>query len=144
MSSRIRAAASRPARRQASARQDDTAGDNGNTLLASVIEHLPITAVAAYERNPRDHDDRQIKKLAGIIRTVGFLVPIIIDHAGTIIAGHGRLAAAKELGLRTVPVIRAGHLSPHQVQAVRVADNRIGELSSWNRTALALELLRAG
>jgi DNA modification methylase len=140
MSSRIWAAASRPARRQASARQDDTAGDNGNTLLASVIEHLPITAVAAYERNPRDHDDRQIKKLAGIIRTVGFLVPIIIDHAGTIIAGHGRLAAAKELGLRTVPVIRAGHLSPHQVQAVRVADNRIGELSSWNRTALALEL----
>ncbi|KQU52101.1 DNA methylase N-4 [Bosea sp. Leaf344] len=108
-------------------------------MLASVIEHLPITAVAAYERNPRDHDDRQVNKLAGIIRAVGFLVPIVVDHAGIVIAGHGRLAAAKELGLRTVPVIRAGHLSPHQVQAFRLADNRIGELSSWNKTALALE-----
>jgi DNA modification methylase len=140
MSSRIRAAAARPAGRQASGCQGDRPGGNGNTLLANVIEHLPIATVRAYERNPRDHDERQIIKLAGMIRQVGFLVPIIIDHAGTIIAGHGRLAAAKELGLRTVPVIRAGHLSAQQVQAFRIADNRLGELSSWNKTALALEL----
>ncbi|MGE7472200.1 ParB/Srx family N-terminal domain-containing protein [Bosea sp. NPDC003192] len=110
---------------------------NDRAQREAVVEHVPSAAVGAYERNPRDHDDRQVKKLAGIIRTVGFLVPIIIDHAGTIVASHGRLAAAKELGLRTVPVIRAGHLSPHQVQAFRGADNRIGELSSWNKSDAA-------
>lgn len=114
--------------------------DGSNTHLASAIEHLPIAAVLAYERNARAHTDRQITKLAGTIREVGFLVPILVDQSNTIVAGHGRWAAAKELGLRTVPVIRADHLSPHQVQAFRLADNRIGELSTWDKGALALEL----
>jgi ParB/RepB/Spo0J family partition protein len=111
-----------------------------NTVLASAIEHLPIAALKAYERNPRIHGDRQIQKLAGTIRAVGFLVPITVDERNAIIAGHGRWAAAKELGLRTVPVIRADHLSADQVQAFPLADNRLGELSSWDETALALEL----
>jgi ParB-like chromosome segregation protein Spo0J len=109
-------------------------------LLVSVIEQVRITAVKTYETNARAHNDRQIRKLAGIIRQVGFLVPIIVDETSTIIAGHGRWAAAKELGLATLPVIRADHLTPHQVQAFRLADNRLGELSSWDKTTLALEL----
>src|SRR5690242_11694283 len=91
------------------------------THLATAIEHVPITAVKVYERNARAHTDRQITKLAGVIRQVGFLVPIIVDEANVIIAGHGRLAAAKALGMVTVPVIRAGHLSPHEVKAFRLA-----------------------
>ena len=128
-----------PARRTNNKRRharESTAG----TLLVSVIEQVPITAVKTYETNARAHNDRQIRKLAGIIRQVGFLVPIIVDETSTIIAGHGRWAAAKELGLATLPVIRADHLTPHQVQAFRLADNRLGELSSWDKTTLALEL----
>jgi ParB-like chromosome segregation protein Spo0J len=128
-----------PARRTNNKRRharESTAG----TLLVSVIEQVPITAVKTYATNARAHNDRQIRKLAGIIQQVGFLVPIIVDETSTIIAGHGRWAAAKELGLATLPVIRADHLTPHQVQAFRLADNRLGELSSWDKTTLALEL----
>ena len=108
--------------------------------LAAVIEHVPITAPKAYERNARAHNNRQITKLAGLIRSVGFLVPIIVDEDSVIIAGHGRWAAAKQIGLRRVPIIRAAHLTPSQVQAFRLADNRLGELSAWDDKTLALEL----
>jgi ParB-like chromosome segregation protein Spo0J len=109
-------------------------------MLASVIEQVPPASIAAYERNARAHGDRQIAKLASLIRSVGFLVPIIIDEHNVIIAGHGRWAAAQQIGLKQVPVIRAGHLTPHQVQAFRLADNRLGELSTWDERTLALEL----
>lgn len=98
--------------------------------LASVIVQLPLTSVRPYAGNARSHSERQIKKLAGIIRTVGFLVPIIVDDADTIIAGHGRWAAAKQLGLQLIPAIRANHLTAPRIKAFRLADNRIGELSS--------------
>jgi DNA modification methylase len=114
--------------------------DGAGTRLAAAIEQLPIGSVKAYARNARAHTDQQISKLAGTIKTVGFLVPIIVDAENTIIAGHGRWAAARSLGLSCVPVIRADHLSPEQVKAFRLADNRLGELSSWDKQALALEL----
>jgi DNA modification methylase len=114
-------------------------GDERPPMLAERIEHVPIDHINPYEANPRDHDDRQVAKLAGIIQKVGFLVPIIIDDANTIIAGHGRWAAAKQLGLHSIPAIRAAHLSAHQVQAFRLADNRISEESAWDKRALALE-----
>lgn len=109
-------------------------------MLAPRIEHIAIDHVNPYDGNPRDHNDRQIAKLVGIIRMVGFLVPIIIDDGNTIIAGHARWAAAKRLGLHSIPAIRAAHLSAHQAQAFRLADNRIGDESTWNRRAVALEL----
>jgi len=111
----------------------------GIPMLASAIEHLPLASLTAYERNARAHSERQITKLASLIRSVGFLVPIIVDEQNVIIAGHGRWAAAKQIGLKQLPVIRAGHLTPHQVQAFRLADNRLGELSTWDEKALALE-----
>lgn len=129
----------RPALRGAN-RSRPTLGVSRPPLLAERIEHVPTDQVQAYEGNPRDHNDRQTAKLAGIIRTVGFLVPVIVDDGNVIIAGHGRWAAARQLGMRSIPAIRAGHLSAAQIKAFRIADNRIGELSTWNKTALALEL----
>src|SRR4051794_32435782 len=80
--------------------------------LASSIELVPIETIQPYAGNPREHSERQIAKLVETIRTVGFLVPIIVDGNGVVIAGHGRLLAAKRLGLKRVPVIRADYLSP--------------------------------
>ena len=108
-------------------------------FLASAIEQLPINSIKNYDRNPRVHDDRQITKLASTIRKAGFLVPIIVDASNEVVAGHGRLAAAIALGLKEVPGIRVSHLSPEVIKAYRLADNRLGELSHWDATALALE-----
>lgn len=111
-----------------------------STRLASVIEHLPIGDLKPYERNARKHDARQVLKLRDIIRRVGFLVPIIVDQANLIIAGHGRWAAAKELRLKHVPAIRVSHLSEAEVRAFRLADNRLSELSDWDDDLKAKEL----
>jgi hypothetical protein len=108
--------------------------------LASVIEHLPIEDLKPYERNARKHDARQVLKLRSVIARVGFLVPIIVDQANVVIAGHGRWQAAKELGLTKVPVIRVSHLSPAEVRAYRLADNRLNELSEWDDKLKAKEL----
>ncbi|MBB4051267.1 ParB-like chromosome segregation protein Spo0J [Devosia subaequoris] len=100
---------------------------------------MPINSIKNYDRNPRVHDDRQITKLASTIRKAGFLVPIIVDASNEVVSGHGRLAAAIALGLKEVPGIRVSHLSPEVIKAYRLADNRLGELSHWDATALALE-----
>jgi DNA modification methylase len=113
-------------------------------VSASVIEQIQLGALRPYEGNPRLHNDRQIQKLVALVRAVGFLVPIIIDENGIIIAGHGRYLAAKAIGLMTVPVIRASHLTPAQVKAFRLADNRIAELSETDPRALAYELKELG
>lgn len=114
--------------------------DSEPSHLAGAIEHVPTGELVPFERNARKHDARQVLKLAGIIRRAGFLVPIIVDGAGVIVAGHGRWAAAKELGLERVPVIRITHLSDEEVRAFRLADNRLAELSSWDEKTRALEL----
>lgn len=109
-------------------------------LLASIIDKVPTSSLKLYERTIRAHTDEQIAKLASTIRQLGFLVPIIVDRTNTILAGHGRLLAAQKLGLPTVPIIRADHLTPEQAKAFRIGDNRLGELSSWDERSLALEL----
>ena len=115
-----------------------TIGDNGHPpMMVDRIEHVLTDQVQPYGGNPRDHNARQIAKLVGIIRRVGFLVPIIVDYQNVIIAGHGRWAAARQLGMTSIPAIRASHLTEHQIKAVRIADNKIGELSTWNKAALA-------
>src|SRR4051812_46648391 len=91
-------------------------------------------------RNPRTHSVRQIKQIAAGIKEFGFVVPVLIDNAGRIIAGHARVEAAKLLGMTDVPVICIDHLIPAQIQAFVIADNRLAELSGWDRELLALEL----
>lgn len=104
------------------------------------IEHLPTGLLKPYERNARTHSDRQIALIAQSLETFGFTNPIIAEEDGTIIAGHGRWQAARQLGLETVPVLRARELTPDKVRAYRLADNRLAELAGWDDELLALDL----
>src|ERR1043166_6707408 len=96
------------------------------------IVHQPITALASNGRNARTHDPRQIAQIAASMRQFGFTIPILIDDTGTVLAGHARLAAAKELGLQTVPTITLAGLSDAEKRAYGLADNRLAEKAGWN------------
>jgi len=104
------------------------------------IETLPIDAVHEYDRNPRTINDAAIDAVAKSIEAFGFKVPILVDADGVIIAGHTRLRAARKLGLKEVPTIRADDLTPEQVKALRIADNKVATLTSWDMELLPLEL----
>src|SRR5262245_56982568 len=108
--------------------------------VLSGIERWPLERLIPYARNARRHSDDQVAQIAGSIVEFGWLNPVLIDEADSVIAGHGRLLAARKLGLDTVPIIRASHLTPAQVQAYRLADNRLAELSGWDEEMLAAEL----
>ena len=104
------------------------------------VECLPIGELRANPRNARTHSKRQIGQIAESIGAFGFLNPILIDDEGTVLAGHGRLAAAQLLGLENVPTLRADGLSAPQKRAYVLADNRLAEKAGWNRETLAIEL----
>ena len=104
------------------------------------VEQLPIEMLRPYDRNARTHDQRQIAKIAASLEAFGWMNPILAEADGTIIAGHGRWTAARELNLTTVPVIRVAHLSNDQARAYRLADNRLAELAGWDEEMLAIEL----
>lgn len=97
------------------------------------------TEIHPYEGNPRDNE-AAIPAVMESIRQFGFKVPIIIDENDVIIAGHTRLKAAERLGMNTVPCIKADDLTPEQVKAFRIADNKTAELSTWDFEALNVEL----
>ena len=101
------------------------------------IERVDVSALTAFAGNPRTHSDTQVDQIAASIREFGWTNPILIDANGTIIAGHGRLAAATRLGLTQVPVIRLGHLSDAQRKALVVADNQLALNAGWDDTALS-------
>ena len=84
---------------------------------ADKIEQIPIEKLIPYARNSRTHSDEQVAQIAGSIREFGFTNPVLIDSEGTIVAGHGRVMAARKLGLDSVPCLRLGHLTPTQVRA---------------------------
>jgi DNA modification methylase len=90
--------------------------------------------------NPRRHSKKQIRQIARSIQTFGFIVPILTDRFGNIIAGHGRLLAAVELGMTEVPTLCLDHLSPGQARAFMIADNRLTEISVWDDRLLAQQL----
>ena len=90
--------------------------------------------------NPRTHDARQVRQIATSIEKFGFVNPILVDSKNGLIAGHGRLAAAKLLGMEDVPTLRVDHLTPAQVRAYVIADNKLAENAGWDRKLLALEL----
>src|SRR6266487_4981282 len=91
-------------------------------------------------RNPRTHTAKQIKQIAVSIKEFGFISPVLIDGADGIIAGHGRVKAAKLIGMSDVPTVRVDHLTPAQIRAFVIADNRLAEVAGWDRELLALEL----
>lgn len=97
------------------------------------------TDLIPYVNNPRNNEDG-IDYVASSIKNFGFKVPIIIDSGNEIIAGHTRLLAAKKLGMETVPCIVADDLSPEQIKAFRLADNRVAEFSHWDYEILEIEI----
>ena len=99
-----------------------------------------VASLIPYARNSRTHSDAQVGKIAASIREFGFLNPIIVDGANGIIAGHGRVMAAQKLGLQTLPVIEAGHLTEAQKRAYIIADNRLALDAGWDNDLLKIEL----
>jgi len=104
------------------------------------IEYLPIDALLEAPENARTHSTAQLRAIARSIVAGGFNTPILIDRQNYIVAGHGRLAAAKLVGLAELPTVRLEHLSDAQIQAYRLADNRLAERSSWDDRKVALIL----
>jgi DNA modification methylase len=105
-----------------------------------VIEYLPVDALVPYLGNALIHSDAQVKKIAASIARFGFNNPVLIDSANVIVAGHGRLMAAKRLGLVEAPVVRLGHLSDEDRRVYRLADNRLAEDAEWDPELLAREV----
>jgi ParB-like chromosome segregation protein Spo0J len=112
----------------------------GLVALADRIELWPIDRLRPYERNPRTHSDAQVDQIAASMVEFGWTNPILIDENAGILAGHGRLLAARRLGLAEVPVIRFEHLSEAQKRAYILADNQIALQAGWDDTLLAEEL----
>lgn len=104
-----------------------------------LIQNMKITDVRPYERNPR-RNNKAVDAVAASIKEFGWRAPIVVDTDMVIVCGHTRLKAAKKLGLKEVPVHIAEDLTPEQIKAFRLADNKVGELASWNGTQLELEL----
>jgi DNA modification methylase len=108
------------------------------------IEQLKVGDLIPYVNNSRTHSDEQVMQVASSIKEFGFTNPILIDDDSGIIAGHGRLMAAKKLGLDEVPCIRLGHLSEAQRKAYVIADNQLALNSGWDLDTLKLEMDRLG
>ena len=105
-----------------------------------VIIYRPIASLIPDPRNARTHPKKQVEQIAGSIRAFGFTNPILVDGDGGIIAGHGRLLAAKQMGMAEVPTIALPHLSDAQKRALRLADNKLALGAGWDLDILKLEL----
>jgi DNA modification methylase len=110
------------------------------TTLARQIAWQPVDALKPWDRNARTHSDRQLRQLAASMREFGFVEPLLIDEQKRIIAGHGRLAAAKLIGLGEVPTLVAANLTEAQKRALVIAHNRLAELAGWDTELLKIEL----
>lgn len=104
------------------------------------IEHVSVDKLIPYANNARTHSDAQVAQIAASIKEFGFNNPVLISEDGTIIAGHGRLMAARKLGLTDVPCIKLSHLTPTQRKAYVIADNQLALNAGWNEELLTIEL----
>jgi len=114
--------------------------DKGKAGQFPDYKTLPVADLIPYARNSRTHSDAQVAKIAASIREFGFLNPIIVDGSNGIVAGHGRVLAAQKLGLTTLPVIEASHLTEAQKRAYVIADNRLALDAGWDLDMLRVEL----
>lgn len=104
------------------------------------LEVIDINKLIPYANNARTHSDEQIKKIQSSLREFGFVNPVLIDKSFSIIAGHGRVEAAKREGLTECPCVMVEHLSEAQKKAYILADNKLAELSSWDMDMVKIEL----
>jgi DNA modification methylase len=109
-------------------------------LGATKIEWLSVETLIPYAKNARTHSDEQVAQIAGSIKEFGFNNPVLVDKDNSVIAGHGRLMAARKLGMDKVPVVQLGHMTEAQRKAYVLADNRIALNSGWDTGMLSLEL----
>jgi hypothetical protein len=105
-----------------------------------IVENIELDTLIPYAKNSRTHSEAQIAQIAASIREFGFNNPVLIGKDNDIIAGHGRVLAARKLDLKEVPCIRLGHLTETQKRAYVIADNRIAENAGWDNEMLKLEL----
>ena len=103
------------------------------------IEYIPVDCIQPYERNAKKHPPEQVEQIANSIREFGFKQPLVVDAKNVLVIGHGRLMAAKLLDMVEVPCVRADDLTPEQIQALRLADNKLNE-SEWDMALLDIEL----
>lgn len=108
--------------------------------MANRIEVWPIDRLVPYVRNARTHSPEQVAQLAASIAEFGFVNPVLVDSEAGVIAGHGRLAAARDLGLDEVPVVVLDHLTPAQKRAYVIADNKLALNAGWDMSLLQAEL----
>lgn len=111
-----------------------------HVVMAKRLEMWPLQRLRPYERNARTHSDAQVQQIAASMREFGFTAPILVDSTDGILAGHGRLAAAKLLGLSEAPVVVLDHLTPEQRRQYVLADNKLAENAGWDLELLAQEL----
>ncbi len=103
------------------------------------IINMKLSEIHPYEKNPR-FNDGAVEAVANSIKEFGFQQPIVVDKELVVVVGHTRMKAAEHLGLTEVPVVIAENLTPEQVQAYRIADNKTGEIAEWNYDLLPIEL----
>lgn len=111
-----------------------------NKRMAERIELWPVEKLVPYTRNPRTHSAEQVSQIAASIAEFGFLNPLLVDTAAGIIAGHGRLQAAKQLGLAQIPVVVLDHLTEAQKRAYVIADNKLALNAGWDDELLRSEM----
>ncbi len=115
-------------------------------MKSETIEQVTIEKLIPYAKNSRTHSDAQIAQIAASIKEFGFVNPVLIDEQDGIIAGHGRIMAARKLGIEEVPCIRLAHLTENQKRAYVIADNKLALNAGWDEEMLKLEIkdLEAG
>lgn len=109
-------------------------------MAADKIEFLTVVSLQPWARNARTHSKKQIQQIADSIHRFGFTAPVLIDDENTILAGHGRVEAAKLLGMERVPCLRLSALSPEEKRAYVLADNKLALNAGWDEEILAEEL----
>jgi ParB-like chromosome segregation protein Spo0J len=107
---------------------------------ADQVKRVPIEKLLPYARNARVHSEAQIAQIAASIREWGWTMPVLVDEAGTLIAGHGRVLAARQLEIDRVPTMTARGWSEAKIKAYRIADNQLSMLSGWDEQLLGVEL----
>lgn len=129
-----------PARTHRTAGKAAPVADPSREWPADSVARRPVASLVPYGRNARTHSDEQVAQLAASIREWGFTVAVLVDEAGMIIAGHGRVLAAQRLGLREVPVVVAAGWSDAQKRAYVIADNKLALNAGWDPKLLPVEL----
>ena len=122
--------------------QQDNTKNSGSLPgdLAREVELVAVNQLVPYGGNARTHSKKQVRQIAESIKQFGFTNPVLIDNRNGIIAGHGRVEAAKLLGLNGIPALRLSHLSEAERRAYIIADNKLAQKAGWDREILAIEL----